>query len=90
MMPTFTSRLASSRSARMRKVTDLPAPGACDEGEAALADELLGAPAEGFDAAADVQGLVGHVGSERAPLEAVEGEHFPVHEALPWSSSLGR
>ena len=61
-----------------------------DESEAALADELLGAPAEGLDAAADVQGLDGHVGSERVPLEAVEGEHLPVHEASPSSSSLGR
>src|SRR5271157_4272166 len=42
------------------------------------------------DAAADVQGLDGHVGSERVPLEAVEGEHLPVHGASPSSSSLGR
>jgi len=61
-----------------------------DHGEAAFADELLGAPAEGLDAAADVQGLDGHVGSEGVPLEAVEGEHLPVHEASPSSSSLGR
>src|SRR5260370_31457053 len=40
-----------------------------DEGEAALADELLDAPAERLDASADVERLDRHVGSERGPLE---------------------
>ena len=61
-----------------------------DEGEAALADELLGAPAEGLGSAADVQRLDRHVGGERVPLEAVEGEHLLVHVTSPSSSSLGR
>src|SRR5260221_10503843 len=43
-----------------------------DEGEAALADELLDAPAERLDASADVERLDRHVGSERVPLEAIE------------------
>jgi len=61
-----------------------------DEGEAAFADELLGAPAEGLGAAADVQRLDRHVGGKGVPLEAVEGEHLFVHDPSPWSSSLGR
>ena len=42
-----------------------------DEGEAALADELLGTPAEGLGSAADVQRLDRHVGGE--PGESGEG-----------------
>jgi hypothetical protein len=64
-----------------------------DEGEAALADELLGAPAELLGASRHVQRLDGHVGCERVPLEAVESQHLLVHEPSPsssFASSLGR
>jgi hypothetical protein len=64
-----------------------------DEGEAALADELLDAPAERLDAARDVQRLDRHVGGEGVPLEAVKREHLLVHEPSPSSSlvsCLGR
>ena len=60
-----------------------------DEGEAALADELLDAPAERLDASADVERLDRHVGSERVPLEAIEGQHLLVHVSSP-SSFFGR
>jgi hypothetical protein len=60
-----------------------------DEGEAAFADELLDGPAERLDASAEVERLDRHVGSERVPLEAIEGQHLLVHVSSP-SWSFGR
>src|SRR5205807_5052655 len=60
-----------------------------DEGKAALANQLLDAPAERLDAPRDMQRLNRYVGCERVPLEAVEGEQLLVHVSSP-SSFLGR
>jgi hypothetical protein len=62
---------------------------ASDEGETAFAGELLGSPAERFDARCDAQRLDRHVRGEGIPLEAIEREQLLVHLSSP-CSSLGR
>jgi hypothetical protein len=52
-----------------------------DQGEAAVAGELLDPPAERFQTRGDVQRLGRHVGRERVPFEAAQREHLVVHEA---------
>jgi hypothetical protein len=63
------------------------------QGEAALANQLLGPPAEGLDAARHVQRLDRHIGREWVPLQAIERQQLLGHDVSPSSvvaSSLGR
>ena len=89
--PTLTSRCSESRSARTRKVTDLPAPGA------PVTRAKPPSPTscwtreqnEAMRGIADMKRLHRHVGSERIPFEAVKRGHLLVHVSSP-CSSFGR
>ena len=50
-----------------------------DQGKAALADELLDAPAERLQAGADVERLDRYLGSKGIPLQAVQRQQLLVH-----------
>ena len=81
--------LRRQRSGQNAQGGGLAAAGhAGDQGEAAVAGELLNAPAERLQARGDVQRLGRDVGRERVPFEAVERQHFVIHPSSP--SSLGR
>ena len=60
-----------------------------DQGEAALAHELLDAPAERIQARPDVERLDRDLGGKRIPLQSIQREQFLVHDCSD-GSSLGR
>ena len=62
-----------------------------DQGEAALAHEMLFDPdAEAVDGGAGHEAVDRQIGGERVPLQAVQREQFAVHDVSPRSSSSPR